>query len=205
MGCNMDSGALTKEEEDLIKKEEACLLHHRSATELDITFCKYSDSREITESQLAAAIQVIAEQHPTQKRTLQTLLSGLTRPALLTFLILIGEGDSRSKAELLFEVGTDNMTTPELSNAQAEALSDHIITAATETALQLSTSVPMKDYAQHLQRLKPAAKPQLVAKMLSGSAHVSMRQFRRNYGDTRLSTLTGVRRFVIGCGEKGAK
>lgn len=206
MGCSMDSGAVTKEEEDFIGKEQACFLHAMKAEELDSMVCRYTNSADISSSQLSALVQALTEQHPSQKQALYSLFSDMERPLLLVFLILLGKGTGSKKAELLFEVGTDSLATEVMSSSQAETLAVRIISAAIEIAPRLSSQVGPTEYSRILSRNKDPAAAQLARKILGDQRQVTETQFQRNYGEnSRLSSLAGVRQFVLRCSEKANK
>ena len=206
MGCNLDSGAMTKEEEDFTTKEEACFLHAMKVDELDSIVCRYTTSADISSSQLSALVQALTEQQPNQKQVLYTLFSDVERPLLLVFVILMGKGTGRKKAELLFEVGTDSLATDMMSQSQAETLAGRILSAAIEVAPRLSSQVGPTEYLRTLNRHKDTATAQLTRKILGDQRQVTESQFLHNYGEnSRLSSLAGVRQFVHRCSEKAIK
>ena len=202
MGCSADTGIQTLEEEDLVCGEERSLLHRVPARELDSIVCKFSTGETISESQLAAVVHAITEKSPSERRAVHSVVTGLWRQALRTFLILVGSGGVREKAELLFEVGTNNFSTPQLSRAQAEVLATNIFSAAADTSLRFSSQSGAKNYGVQLQRVKSLALPQLLGKMLASASEVSSHDFVRSYSDIRLCSLAGVRKFIVSCSEK---
>ena len=206
MGCSLDSGGVTKEEEDFIAKERACFLHAMDADRLDFLVCKYTITADISSSQLSALIDKVAEEHPNQKPALYSLFADLQRPLLSVFLILLGKGTGKQKAELLFVVGTDSCATVVMIQSQVVALADHIITAAITVAPRLTTHAGPTEYERELNRYKDTATAQLAMKIHGGKEQITESQFLRNYGEnTRLSSLTGIRQFVYRCSEKSTK
>jgi hypothetical protein len=203
MGCSIDSGAVTKEEEDFIEKERACFLHAMSADELDSIVCRYTATADISPSQLSALIDDVAKKHPNQKPALSSLFADLQRPLLLVFLILLGKGTGGEKAKLLFDVGTDSYATEVMDQSQVGSLVDHIITAAITVAPRLTTHVGPTEYERTLNRYKDEATARLSTKILGDQRQLTELQFLHNYGEnSRLSSLAGIRQFGLRCSEK---
>lgn len=199
----MDSGAVTKEEEDFLAKEQACYLHTFHAAELDSIVCKYTTTEEILESQLSALVTELTAKDPSQRPALMSIFAGLSRRVLLVFLILLGKDKGDTKARLLFEVGTDSLATEVMSQSQAALLASTILTAAIDVAPRLSGKISQTEYSQTLSLSKDLATAQLTRKILGDQREVNEVAFHRNYGEnSRLTTLSGVRLFVARCREK---
>lgn len=203
MGCSLDTDVVTKEEQLLIDAQSSSFLSRVSSSDLESAINQHSSSQEITESQLYTALTQLTEKQPKHREGLFTLLSGVPRGELLAFVILVGQGDLRVKAELLFELGTDVSESERLTREAAEVLADDIISAASEVALKFCNEKCVSEYGKRMIKLKETAVEQLAAKMMCKSQQVGKSEFVSNYSDQpRLLTLTGVRQFVIGCGEK---
>jgi hypothetical protein len=202
MGCSLEPIALSAEEAVLVKNEARCCLAQMPSELLHTAVCKFAAADEITPGQLIRAIEMITDQTQ-QRREMNELLSDVPRGALLAFLILIGKGKPRDKAEMFFELGTDAMSTDELGQGQAEALADDLISAATEVGLKLGSGEEVARYGRQMARLKAVTVERLAAKMLGGRDAMELEQFIRSFGRQKeLLTLSGLRLFVLSCGEK---
>lgn len=202
MGCSFEPMALSAEEAVLTRSETHCCLAQLPSDSLHTAVCKFAAADEITPGQLTRAIEMISDQVQ-QRREMSELLADVPRGALLAFLILIGKGKPRDKAEMLFELGTDAMSTDELGPGQAEALADDLISASTEVGLKLGSGEEVTRYGKQLARLKAVAVERLAAKMLAGRDALELEQFVRSFGSQKqLLTLSGLRLFVLSCGEK---
>lgn len=194
--------ALSSEESVLVGAETACCLAQMSSEVLHSTFCKFAASDEITAAQFTRAVEALTELQQ-QRTEITNLLSGVSRDELLAFLILVGKAKPRDKAEMLFELGTDALSTDELGVGQAEALADDMISAASEVGLLLGSGAAVARYGQQLAGLKVVAVERLAQKMLKGRDVASLEEFIGSMGRQKdLMTLNGLRLFVLSCGEK---
>ena len=202
MGCSLEPIALSAEEAVLVKNEVRCCLAQMQSDKLHSAVCKFAAADEITPGQLIRAIEMITTQTH-QRREINELLSDVPRGALLAFIILIGQGKPRDKAEMFFELGTDALSIQELDQGKAEALADDLISAATEVGMKLGSGEEVARYGKQMARLKAVAVERLAVKMLGGREAIEMEPFIRSFGRQKeLLTLSGLRLFVLSCGEK---